>query len=70
MVRRLAEKSSTADYSPGGIAQIVEEHSVSCVLYPPNGILFVVENHLVDGWLGKNGMSEESSDILRMTTIL
>ena len=46
------------------LVHIVEEHSVICVLYPPKGIPFVVKNHLVDGWLGKYGMSEESSNIL------
>jgi len=46
------------------LVQIEEEHSIICVLYSPRGILFVVENHSVDRWLGQNGISEESSDIL------
>ena len=45
------------------LVQIVEEHSIMCVFYPTNRIPFIVENHLVNGWLGKDGISEKSSDI-------
>lgn len=60
----MPDRSSSVMSATGGSSQIVEEHSVICVLYSLNGILFVVENHLVDGWMGQNGMSEESSNIL------
>jgi hypothetical protein len=52
--KEIGRKIINSRFFPRGnhhhLIQIVEEHSVICVLYSFNRIIFVVENHLVDGW--------------------